>query len=152
MNKVCTISQCEKVTVCVASHFTRVISSVDTIVHSYSIIPPVLFGDNRSVTLAPHNASYPKLEVHLKNASIPFAKEALAHNWRKPCRVKTDSSAISFMMPQDFARMALPAEFNESGELFLAPPEFVEELELRERKFMEIREKIRGAKFSREVE
>ena len=59
VNKICTISQCEKVTVCVASHFTRIISSVDTVVHSYSLIPPVLFGDNRSVTLAPHNASYP---------------------------------------------------------------------------------------------
>lgn len=85
-------------------------------------------------------------------AGIPFAKEPLSRNWMKPISVKTDSSAISFMVPQDFQRMALPEEFKDELELSLAPVEFVNELHLRLKKFKEIKEKIKDAKFSKEIE
>ncbi len=48
--------------------------------------------------------------------------------------------------------MPLPVEFKEELDLLLAPGEFLKELHLREKKFAEIRDKIKEAKFPKEVE
>jgi TBCC domain-containing protein 1 len=72
VSKVCTIDRCENVTVCCASTFLRIGSCIDCTVYSYtSASPPVVFGDTRSLMLAPHNASFPDLAQKLKDAGIP---------------------------------------------------------------------------------
>jgi len=40
----------------------RIGNCVDCTMHSYTVMsPPVIYGDTRSLTMAPHNASYPEL-------------------------------------------------------------------------------------------
>ena len=57
-----TIEKCENVTVTVASDYLRIGNCVDCQVFSYTqLSPPVIYGDTRSLQLAPHNASYPEL-------------------------------------------------------------------------------------------
>lgn len=68
-----TLERCENVTLCCASTYLRIGNCVDCIVNSYTqLAPPVIFGDTRSLMLAPHNASYPELENSLKAAGINY--------------------------------------------------------------------------------
>ncbi len=75
VNRVCTLDKCENVTVTVASEYLRIGNCVDCQVYSYTqSSPPVIFGDTRSLQLAPHNASYPELSNTLREAGL---------NWRQ---------------------------------------------------------------------
>jgi hypothetical protein len=63
--------KCENVNLTVASGVVRVGNCVDSAVNCYShLAPPVVFGDTRSLTLGPHNASYPDLKDLLTKANI----------------------------------------------------------------------------------
>ncbi len=69
----CSMDKCENVTICTATNFLRVANSVDCFVHCYTqISPPLIYGDVRSLVLAPHNAAYFDMISHLKNADITF--------------------------------------------------------------------------------
>lgn len=73
VSKVCTLERCEKVTLCVAANQLRVGSCIDSVVHAY--VPsqaPIVYGDTRSLKLAPHNANYPTFLEHLRRASVLF--------------------------------------------------------------------------------
>ena len=73
VNKTCTIDKCEKLTVCAASNFLRIGNCVDSTVYSYTqLAPPVIYGDTRTLIMAPHNASYFELLSHLRAADIMF--------------------------------------------------------------------------------
>lgn len=68
-----TLDRCENVTLCCASSYLRIGNCVDCQVYSYTqISAPVIFGDTRSLVLAPHNASYPELENTLAEARINY--------------------------------------------------------------------------------
>jgi len=73
VNKVCTIEKCENVTVCVASNTIRIGNCIDSLVHSYTpTFGPIVYGDTRSLRMAPHNANYPNFADHLRRANIKF--------------------------------------------------------------------------------
>ena len=57
VSKVTTIDKCEKTKVTVASNFLRVGNTIDSRINFYGAYPPVLYGDNRSITLGPYNAN-----------------------------------------------------------------------------------------------
>lgn len=62
VSRVCSLMKCENVNLTVAAGLVRIGNCVDSTVNSYSHLgPPVVFGDTRSLTLAPHNASYPAM-------------------------------------------------------------------------------------------
>lgn len=67
----CTMDKCENVTLCCAANYLRIGNCIDCTVFSYSHqCAPVIYGDTRSLTLAPHNASYPELPELLRQAGI----------------------------------------------------------------------------------
>lgn len=73
VNKVCTIEKCEKVTVCVAANIIRIGNCIDSLVHSYTpMFSPIVYGDTRSLRMAPHNANYGHFVDHLRRANIKF--------------------------------------------------------------------------------
>lgn len=57
VNKMCTIDKCENLTITVASNFLRIGNTIDSTIYYYGSYYPVLYGDNRSVILAPNNAN-----------------------------------------------------------------------------------------------
>lgn len=63
-----TISICDRVTVCLASNFLRISNTIDSTIHYYGSFSPVIYGDSRSITLAPHNGNTQKLLDRLKEA------------------------------------------------------------------------------------
>lgn len=73
VNKTCSIDKCENVIICVASNFIRIGNSVDCTIHSFTqMAPPIIYGDTRNLTMAPHNVSYLELNNHLRAADIFF--------------------------------------------------------------------------------
>lgn len=74
--KVTTLEKCENVIICVASNMLRVGSCIDSLVHCYvPSFSPIVYGDTRSLRLAPHNANYPSFADHLKQANIKFEQK-----------------------------------------------------------------------------
>ena len=73
VTRAATLDKCENVTVTVAADYLRIGNCVDCQVYSYTqLSPPVIYGDTRSLQLAPHNASYPELNNTLRDAGINF--------------------------------------------------------------------------------
>ncbi len=132
VNRVCTIEKCENMTVCVASSQLRIGSCVDSLVHSYTPgFPPIIYGDTRSLRLAPHNASYNMMPLHLQRAGIRFdITEGKQPDWfseninnfKKPVTFATreraessDASGNHTLLPlQDFNKMVLPNSMQDS--------------------------------------
>ena len=75
--------------------------------------PPVIFGDTRSLTLAPHNASYLDLEKHLKIAGINVMSKTTKIEERisafaRPFLMRVPKQSVLLQPPTDFMKMALP--------------------------------------------
>ena len=68
------ITSCEKITVCVASNYIKISNTIDSIIHYYGSYPPILYGDCRSIILAPNNSNTEKTLQRLREASIPINK------------------------------------------------------------------------------
>jgi hypothetical protein len=150
---VCSLDRCENVTVCCASTVLRIGNCVDCTVYSFtSSTPPVVFGDTRSLVLAPHNASYPELVNKLKEAGIVIKPgDDKTGNFSKPTLMKVSKQSTSLQQPTEYMKMSLPKKFGDA-QLFLCPQEFVKMMELRAGKFAEIQNKIKEAKLTHEQE
>ena len=87
VSRVITIDKCENVTLCCAGSYLRIGNCVDCQVYSYtSLSAPVIYGDTRSLTLAPHNAGYPELQNTLVEAGI---------NWKSTTGIEQRYSNFS---------------------------------------------------------
>lgn len=128
VTRACTLDKCENVTVCVAADYLRIGNCVDCQIYAYTqISPPVIYGDTRSLQLAPHNASYPELQNTLREAGINFRESTLLEqrlsNFSKPLLMRVPRQALSIIPALEFMKMALPRKFGDSP-LFLCPQEF----------------------------
>lgn len=87
VSRVITIDKCENVTLCCAGSYLRIGNCVDCQVYSYTqLSAPVIYGDTRSLTLAPHNAGYPELQNTLVEAGI---------NWKSTTGIEQRYSNFS---------------------------------------------------------
>ena len=125
----CSLDKCENVTVTVASEYLRIGNCVDCQVYSYTHqCPPVVYGDTRSLQLAPHNASYPELSNTLRDAGIRMGdqamQEARVSHFSKPLLMRVPRQSLSLIPPLEFMKMALPRKFGDAP-LFLCPTEFI---------------------------
>ena len=68
VQKLCTVDKCERIQFTVASNFLRIGNTIDSCIFYYGSYKPLLYGDNRSIVLAPHNANYFELFERLRNA------------------------------------------------------------------------------------
>lgn len=68
VKRVATVSNCESLNLTVASGVVRVGNCVDCVIHTYTHFgAPIIYGDTRNLSLAPHNAGYSELnEILLK--------------------------------------------------------------------------------------
>ena len=72
VKKVCTIEKCENLTMTVAANLLRVGNTIDSTINYYGSFNPMLYGDNRSITIGPYNANYMELIDRIKEAEIPI--------------------------------------------------------------------------------
>ena len=128
VTRACTLDKCENVTVTVAAEYLRIGNCVDCQVYSYTqLSPPVVFGDTRSLQLAPHNAGYPELANTLRESGINW-RDAVMQEQRlsyfsKPLLMRVPRQALSLIPALEFMKMALPRKFGDAP-LVLCPQEF----------------------------
>ena len=147
---ICTLDKCENVTLSVAANMLRVGNSVDCGIHTYTSTPPILYGDNRSLVLGPHNVAYDNLMKHIKTAKI-ITNTANINNWSQPEFMKCDSLCYIKLPNKDFMKMVLPEQYKENM-LMLAPSEFLEVLNIRNNMFSEVQNQIKNGKLSHDQE
>lgn len=155
--KITSIDKCENCNICLATNFLRLSNTIDSIIHSYTSSEPIMFGDNRGVTLAPHNACYPELSTHLKNAKLNISSNCLFH-FSNPINMfgmndDRENAIFQILPPKDFSLMVVP--FNKDTDnlnLILTPKEYIETIN--ERKFLmnKIKSLIGQAKLQEEQE
>ena len=71
VRRVCTITNCESVSLTVAAGVTRVGNCVDCSLYAYSHCgAPIIYGDTRNLMIGPHNAGYFDLPELLQKAGL----------------------------------------------------------------------------------
>ena len=93
VNKVLSVDKCENTIVSGTTNCCRIGNSIETTIHFYSVIRPILYGDNRGLTMAPHNLSYPELMTHVKRAKIDI-NENFIHNFSSPIEMNVVEKAF----------------------------------------------------------
>jgi hypothetical protein len=152
-----TMDKCENCCLVIAGNFIRVGNSVDCAVHIYSPFPPVLYGDNRGVVLAPFSVHMEELSGMMEASGIPSVgnNPKCSHNWSAPVEMNTEHSGQGFalMQPKDFFRMVLPNSFGASNPTVqFTPEEFVTAVNIREEYFESIQNMISRANLNEEQE
>ncbi len=107
--KICTIEKCENVHVTVAANFLRVGNTVDSFIYYYGTHAPVLYGDNRAVTLAPNNANYNELTERLKRAKVPLSARSAANFAAPIVMAQSLNKTYQILPPKDFFSLILPS-------------------------------------------
>ena len=152
-----TMDKCENCTLVILGSLVRVGNCVDTTVHIYSPFPPVLYGDNRGVNLAPFNVNIPDLPALMDACGIPSSSTnpRCVHNWSAPIEMNTENTGQGFnlMQPKDFYKLVLPASFGAANPAVgFTPEEFVNAVKIREEYFDSIQNMISKAGLNEEQE
>jgi len=148
VSKICTLDRCEKISISVASSAIRVGNCVDCKLSLYTIVNPILYGDNRSILLAPHNVAYDDLMTHVKKSKLLVSTSNL-QNWATPFLLKSEKDSFSIQDPKDFSKLELPANFKENMHM-LAPANYLEILNERATAMNELMKLIKDAKLTPE--
>ena len=139
----CSIDKCERISLSTATNALRVGNSVDCKIALYSVMQPILFGDNRAIQLGPHNVAYEELMPHVKKCKI-VANVNNLQNWATPVLLKSGKDCYTLQEPKDFSKLELPSEFKENM-LMLAPASYLEILNARNAAFSEAQAVIKAA-------
>ncbi len=71
VKRVATVSNCEGLNLTVAAGVVRVGNCVDCAINTYTHFgAPIIYGDTRNLSLAPHNAGYTELSETLMKSGI----------------------------------------------------------------------------------
>jgi hypothetical protein len=154
-SKLCTMDKCDTCTLVISSNLLRIGNSVDCSIHAYVPMPPVLYGDNRGLTLGPLNVFYPDLPAQIERAGIPLAVQnpKCAHNWSSPINMNSEGTSFNLLQPKDFFKLALPQVLNpQEPSPSLTPEQFVNAIRIREEYFANIQNMISRANLTEEQE
>ena len=106
-----TVDKCENIALTVASNVLRISNTIDSKIFFYGPLPPIMFGDNRGITLAPHNANFLELFELLKKSEITLNSRC-ASNFKLPWVVSRENSMnLHFCSAKEFQACALPGSF-----------------------------------------
>ena len=150
LNKIITIDKCEKCNISFIANFTRISNMIDSNIYLYSVTEPILFGDNRGLSLGPHNVIYTELYIHVKNSKILITHQGIK-NYASPINLnnKKETKIIS---PEEFSIIVVPFENKEQFGYKLTPKIYVETLEKKYKNYLKIKNLIREAGFQEEQE
>jgi len=147
----CTIDKWEKTQVSVASNFVRIGNSIDWTVYCYSgNNVPIMFGDNKNITMGPHNVGYSNIMDHFKEAQVPVHTSNVK-NFSKPVLANGDKSTYSVLEEADFFKLVMPKTFTDSM-LLLTPQNYIDAITKRMEIFGMIQDKISSSNLNSEQE
>jgi len=140
------MDKCENTNLTIITNLIRIGNCIDTNVYVAGLRQPIIYGDSRSIILAPHNANYKKINLHLRKLGYNNNINT-TNTFKKPILFmqSVDSNQTQYTYksrhPREFAPMILPEVISgvENGtridkiaeKLPLAPPEYNKALYLR---------------------
>jgi len=149
-SKIISLDKCEKCNISLVSNFTRISNMIDSNVYLYSVNEPVLYGDNRGLSLGPHNVTYQDLYLHIKNSRLLITHQGI-NNFNNPIFLnnKKDIKIISI---ENFTTINVPFEIKDEFAYKLTPKNYIESIENRYKNYLKIKNMIREANFSEKQE
>lgn len=143
VKRVATVSNCEGVNLTVAAGVVRVGNCVDCTINTYTHFgAPIIYGDTRNLSLAPHNASYVDLNENLVKSGInvSVADFPLRQQYfTNPSLMHVAKQSIIMQSPIDFMRLSLPKQFGADAPLTMCPQDpYVNIMNMRMARFADI--------------
>jgi hypothetical protein len=107
------VDKCENLTLTVAANYLRVGNTVDSTINYYGSFNPILYGDNRSITIGPYNANYADLIERIKDAEIPIIFKNIQSYDHPHVINDAENSHINHKIQkvEDFSCLILPENF-----------------------------------------
>lgn len=126
----CTVQNCEKMSLHVAAHCFKVENCIDSSAYLYCHLPPILTGDTRGIMLAPFNAMHSEMNEKLARCGMQLEREHV-DEWAHPisCTLgshdetigsrsgsleETQSSTYHFVNPAAFHPVLMPEADHDS--------------------------------------
>ncbi|CAD8060500.1 unnamed protein product [Paramecium sonneborni] len=103
------IVSCEKTIICVSSNYIKISNTIDSTIHYYGSYPPIIYGDCRSIILAPNNSNTEKTFQNLRDAQIPINKSC-RDKYQKPIIIGQNRIDWLIQSIDEFSKFILPEQ------------------------------------------
>ena len=164
VQKFTTIELCRNTSICIFTNFLKIGNCIDCKFNFFSCQEPVLYGDNKSLILGPHNVAYSGLESLIKSSKLNytngkddlFASPILMHYNPNvsSSNVLTIKNTYEIQALKDFTQMITPfnkEEITYNGFL-ITPIEYLQTLKNQSNVLFELKEKINNSKLNDQQE
>ena len=118
----------------------------------YSVYEPIFYGDNRGVSIGPHNAMFSELALHLKNAKLTPNNNFINNFSKYTSFSKEKQNDITILSPEEFEMMVIPYENKPITNVLLTPKEYFEVLKEKENVFQNLKNLIKDSNLSEDQE
>ena len=125
-SKIISIDKCEKCQISIISNLTRISNVIDCNIFMYSVSEPILFGDNRGLSLGPHNVTYTDLYSFVKSSKILLSHQGIK-NFSNPINLNNKCD-IHIIPPDKFNTIVVPFDKNSIG-YKLTPKMYIDAIE-----------------------
>ena len=113
---------------------------------------PVFYGDNRGVSIGPHNANFADLTTHLKNARLSPSINFINNFSNFISFNKEKQNDISIITPENFETMVIPYDNKPNINYLLTPKEYLDLLKEKENIFQKMKSIIKEANLTEDQE
>jgi len=111
VSRVTTIDKCEKIKVTIASNFLRIGNTIDSRINYYGAYAPVLYGDNRSITIGPYNSNCIQLVQRMKESKLKLTHEYVSNFMAPVLMNKSTDGGYRIQSLKDYEMLAMPNHF-----------------------------------------
>ena len=151
-SKIITIDKCENCNICFISNFARISNMIDSNIYLFSVNEPILFGDNRGLSLGPHNVTYNDLYLHLKESRLTISQNSYK-NFSSPIYLNNHNKEhINIIKPEDFNTIVVPFDTKDPFNYILTPKPYLEVIQKRYNNYANIQKMIKEAGFQESQE
>ncbi len=148
-SKIISIDKCEKCQISIISNLTRISNVIDCNIFMYSVSEPILFGDNRGLSLGPHNVTYTDLYSFVKSSKILLSHQGIK-NFSNPINLNNKCD-IHIIPPDKFNTIVVPFDKNSIG-YKLTPKMYIDAIEKKYDTYNKIKNMIKNSGLSEEEE
>lgn len=113
---------------------------------------PIFYGDNRGVSIGPHNANFSDLMMHLKNARLAANVNFLTNFANFISINKEKQNEISVISPENFETIIIPHENKPNMNYLLTPKNYLDILKEKENVFLKMKAMIKEANLTEDQE
>ena len=97
VKQVCSVDKCENINLTLTSFILRIGNTIDSSFYYYGPNGPILYGDNRTIQLGPHNANYIDLPYAIKDIDMQLTSQ-LAIKFQDPIILNNNKNNFKIVL------------------------------------------------------